>query len=160
QEPVRMPRALWQLMFLQYRGWLRQMGRKLATVKGALFGLIGVAVLGLWLLPLLFTAHEGAGASPETLRVYGPASLLLYCTLTLFLSTNERAIYFNPAEVNFLFTGPFTRRQLLGYKIVSAFLVSLPAALFFTVMVQIHARWFLAAYVALVLAFQLMHWFA
>jgi hypothetical protein len=153
-----MPRALWQLMFLQYRGWLRQTARKAATLKGALFGLIGLAVLALWLVPLLLTPHEGV--APDTLRVYGPPSLLLYCILNLFLSTNERAIYFNPAEVNFLFTGPFTRRQLLGYKIVSAFLVSLPAAVFFTIMVQIHARWFLAAYVALVLAFQLMHWFA
>src|SRR5206468_839101 len=67
---------------------------------------------------------------------------------------------FSPAEVNFLFTGPFTRRQLLGYKILSAFFVSLPAALFLALMVQIHARWFLAAFVGLVLAFQLMHWFA
>src|SRR5882724_1374368 len=151
-----MPRALWQLMLFQYRGWVRQTLRKVATLKGALLGLVGLGVLALWLVPLFLAPHEGIGASPEKMRAYGPAALLMYCVLNLFLSTNERAIYFSPAEVNFLFTGPFTRRQLLGYKILSAFFVSLPAALFFALMVQVHARWFLAAFVGLLLAFQLM----
>src|SRR6185369_5571654 len=40
-----MTRALWLLMRLQTRGWLRTLGRKLRTPKGALLALVGFGVI-------------------------------------------------------------------------------------------------------------------
>ena len=42
--------ALWLLIGLQVRGWLRYLLRSLRTLKGALLALVGLAVFVPWLL--------------------------------------------------------------------------------------------------------------
>src|SRR5439155_24743 len=74
-------------------------------------------------------------------------------------SQGERGIYFSPGEVNFLFAGPFTRRQLLVFKITSNALIGLVTSLFFTLLLRIHARWGVAAYVGLFLTFLFLQLF-
>jgi hypothetical protein len=150
--------ALWLLIGLQTRGWLRYLGRNVRTVKGALLALVGLFVFVPWLLSLLLAAHAGIGFAPE-IRLYGPAALLLYCLLNVLLSSGERAIYFSPAEVNFLFPGPFGRRQLLAYKIGSGLLVSIPYTLFLTLLLRVHSPSFLSAFVGLLLMFTFMQLF-
>ena len=46
-------------------------------------------------------------AQVEAIRRYGPLGLCVYCFLQVLLSAGDRAIYYSPAEVNFLFCGPF-----------------------------------------------------
>ena len=46
-----------------------------------------------------------------------PAALLGLLLMALFTATRQEGIVFSPAEVDFLFSGPFTRRQLLFYKL-------------------------------------------
>jgi Putative ABC exporter len=151
-------RALWFLLFLQFRGWWRKLWNSLRTVKGALLVLLGASVFGLWILSVLLTPAQ-AGADPDTLRRYGPTALLVYCFLSVILSRGERGLYFSPAEINLLFSGPFGRRQLLGYKIASSALVGLPTTLVLTLILQVHARWFLAAFLGLFLAFLFLQLF-
>ncbi len=146
-----MSRALLLLIGLQLRGWLRFLGRNARTLRGALTALLGGGVFALWLLTFLLPSRESARIDPESLRRNGPAFLLFYCLVNVFASTGERAIYFSPGEVNFLFAGPFGRREILGYKVVSTFLLSLPSTLVFAVFVGTNANWFWAAYVALLL---------
>ena len=55
-----------------------------------------------------------------------PVAMLLYVVLTILTSLGERAIYFSPSEVDFLFPAPFSRRQILLYKILG----SVTAAIF------------------------------
>jgi Putative ABC exporter len=155
-----MNRALWLLLGLQLRGWLRYLGRSLRTVKGALLALVGACVFFPWVLSVLLTRQASGGWPPEALRRYGPAALLAYCLANVTFSTGERAIYFPPAEVIFLFPGPFGRRELLAYKIASALVVSLPTALFMTLMLSMHAPWFLAAFVAILLMILFMQLFS
>jgi hypothetical protein len=145
-------RALVLLIFLQFRGWLRYLGRNLRTVRGALTALLGVGFFGLWLFSLMAAPERALRVDPDTLRRVGPAFLVLYCLMNLLISSGERAVYFSPGEVNFLFAGPFGRREVLAYKIVLTLLVSLPSALIIAAVVRVHASWFLAAYVALLLA--------
>ena len=110
-----MDRALWLLVGLQLRGWLRFLGQNLRTVRGALLALVGVgrvrplAADG----PVRADGHRHRGV--QVVR-FGPGALLLYCVLNVVFSSHERAIYFSPAEVQFLFTGPFSRRQVLGLQ--------------------------------------------
>jgi hypothetical protein len=151
-------RALWLLLGLQCRGWLRSIRRSLGTVKGALLALLGLLVFGIWLLSL-FLAEAGGAADPDELRRYGPAAVLSYCLFAVLFSRGERALYFSPAEVNLLFPGPFTRRQLLGYKVTVSALIILPTALFLALAVRVYARWFLAAFLGLFLGFLFLQLF-
>jgi hypothetical protein len=153
-------RALFLLIGLEMRGWVRYLGRNLRTVKGAVLALVGLTFLVVWLVPMAVLPRHEAGFSSETLRLYGPLGLLAYCLINVLLTSGERAVYFTPAEVNFLFSGPFSRRQVLAYKITTTFLIGLPTALILTALLQIHAPWWLAAYVGLVLIFVFLQLFA
>src|SRR6185437_5209951 len=152
--------ALWLLIGLQLRGWLRYLLRSLRTPKGALLGLVGGTVFCLWMLTVVFAPRQGGRWAGHDLREYGPALLLLYCFMNVVFSTGERSIYFPPAEVNFFFPGPFSRRQLLAYKIASTLIVSLPTALFMSLALQGQATWFVASFVAMLLIVLFMQLFS
>jgi hypothetical protein len=129
-------------------------------VKGLLLALVGLLVLGGWIsLALLPSPATQEQDHTENFRVYGPAVLFSYCVLATLFSKGERGLYFSPAEVNLLFSGPFTRRQLLIYKITTTTLFILPTTLFLTFVLRMHAHWFLAAFLGLFLAFLFMQLF-
>src|SRR5687767_12038558 len=147
-----MDRALWFLLWLRFTGWARRLSKSLFTLKGA-----GLAALGLFVfVPMIISAFlSDAGSDAERLaqiRRYGPLVMLSYCLMTVMFSSAERAVTFSPAEVNFLFTGPFSRRQLLIYKIVSSLGAIILTATLLSVFLKKNAAMFLAAYVGLVLA--------
>lgn len=146
-----MSRALVLLIALHMRGLGRYLTRSLRTVRGALTALLGGFFFVMWVTLLLLTPERSIGIAPDTLRRNGPAFLLLYCLMNVFMSSSERAIYFSPAEVNFLFSGPFSRRELLAYKILLSLLVSLPSSLIIAILVRVHATWFVAVYIALLM---------
>jgi hypothetical protein len=118
-------------------------------------GLAVACVILLWFSPLLFSfTYAGQGSDPSQVlmsRRVAPFALFLLWLLGLFGRTGEPAIPFTPAEVNFLFTGPFSRRQLLGYKVASAFVSSALAALFFLLFLRKYSGSILLGYVSLVL---------
>jgi hypothetical protein len=67
-------------------------------------------------------------------------------------SAGERAIYFSPGEVDFLFAGPFTRREVLAYKLLGTLFNVLFGSIFFCVfMLRFTSSW-VAAYVGVFLA--------
>jgi hypothetical protein len=133
--------ALWLLLRLQLGGWLRYLGRNVRTVRGALLALVGVAVFVPWLAAVLLGGAAGGGVNPEAMARYGPALLVLYCALNVLFSSHERAIYFTPAEVQFLFTGPFGRREVLSYKLLLTLLVSVPATVILSAVVRVRHGW-------------------
>jgi hypothetical protein len=155
-----MSRALWLLLWLQLRGWLRFIGRSLRTVRGALLASIGVGVIGLWLLAVLVTPPEAGGLRPLDVERYGPALLLLYCVANVVFSSHERAVYFTPAEVQFLFPGPFGRRERLGYKVILTALVSVPATLFMGAVLRVRQGWWPAVLLGLLLTSLFMQLFS
>jgi hypothetical protein len=159
-----MDRALWFLLWLRLAGWFRRMGLNLRTVKGALLAVLGGGMLLLWLGSLVISAflpgQQPRSADPEQVRLYGPLILLAYCVLTSAFSAGERAVTFSPAEVNFLFTGPFSRRQLLLYKIVGTFLTSLLTAVFLTLVLVRYASSLLTAVTGLLLGMLFLQLFA
>lgn len=152
--------ALWLLIGLQVRGWLRYLLRSLRTVKGALLALVGLAVFVPWLFFLIFAPRPNPGVLGHDLRDAGPALLLLYCFMNVIFSAGERAIYFPPAEVNLLFPGPFGRRELLGYKIVSTLIISLPTALFMSLALRVYSSFFLASFAGMLLIVLFMQLFS
>jgi hypothetical protein len=148
--------ALWLLLWLRVRGWWRRLFRNAGTVRGAFLLVVGVLFFScIFLNPLLvyfFATPEEQAGYIAGMRRFGPLGLLAYCVVTLLFSTGERAITFTPAEIDFLFPGPFSRRQLLGYKIAVTFLTCLLTGLFFALYLLAHGAWFVAAYAGAVLA--------
>src|SRR3954470_15401354 len=90
--------ALWLLLRLRFRGWLRRLGRSLGTVKGALLTALGLLLFAPQLLAVVAMPHlPGGPGHLAAVRRFGTLGLLAYCVLTLLLSSGERALYFSPA---------------------------------------------------------------
>ncbi len=151
--------ALWFLLGLQLRWVGRVSGRgAFGTLKGAALAMVGLGVFALWLGSLILTERTPTYTREKILE-YGPAGLLIYCLLNVVSTSGERAVYFSPGEVNYLFPAPFGRRELLAYKLMLSFVFSLPTTLFMTFVFQIYARSFVAAFFGLLLTFQFMQLF-
>ena len=145
-----MDRALWMLLGLQAKSLLRRFSRGAKTVKGALFLTIGLAVFALWLFPALLSANIGPRSDPASVRAVAPVALLVACLLTVLTAGGERAIVFTPAEVDFLFPGPFTRRQILLYRILKSSAGAAFSAMILSVVFLRHASNWLAALLTMV----------
>lgn len=155
-----MNRALFLLLGLRLKGWLRRFGRSMRTVKGIALTVLGMAFFLPWLFSNLLLHTHGGSQRLEHVREYGPLVLLLYCLVTLLFSTGERAISFTPAEVNLLFSGPFHRRELLLYKITASLGLGALSALIMTVVMSQNAAWFLAAYLGMLLIMTFLQLFS
>lgn len=100
--------------------WVRGVRRKIGGVKGIL-----VAVVVAFFLVLIVAAQiaqwitdgaAGRRVDPEAVRTFGPPILLAFL---LLLDLSGKGIYFRPAEIDFLFPAPLSRRDLLLYQMAS-----------------------------------------
>jgi hypothetical protein len=135
-----MPIALLQLIVLHNRAMLRRALRGLRTARGAVFVALGAVLIATWLTSKHLDASSAGGS--DAIRTFFPMWLLSICVLNLLTSAGERAIAFAPPEIDFLFPGPFTRRQLLGYKLLkSAAGAAVTATLFSILFVRYVGSW-------------------
>lgn len=152
-----MDRSLWLLTRLRLRGLFRRWLRSLARPKGILVtvvfvllfapsvvGVVGVAVIG---PRLVFPVNPA-----ELVERFGPITFGLLVVASLFGTTREAALYYSPAEIDFLFPGPYRRRGLIAYKLTLTVLGSLVTALTIGCSSRILATWFVPAMVASLLA--------
>jgi hypothetical protein len=142
---------LWILLLLQAKALGRRVTRGARSVKGGLFLLVGILVFGLWLWPSILTATAMPRTDPDAVRAVAPVALLAATLLTVLSAGGERAIVFTPAEVVFLFPGPFTRRQVLLYRILKSSAGATFSAIILSVVFLRHASSWLAAVLAMVL---------
>lgn len=154
-----MDRALWLLIRLRQVGAVRRWFRKVRSVKGVLLALAGSAVFMPMILSAVFNRRAGFGLDVETVRLYGPLALLAYCVLNVLISSGERSLYYPPAEVSFLFPGPFRPRQLVLYKLATGVTGLLVTAGFLSVAFLQHTPRYLSGVVGLFLALQFLHLF-
>src|SRR3954453_20488949 len=124
---------------LQARALGRRMTRNMRSVKGILLAIFGVVVVCLWLAPSLWQAFWAPRTDPGQLRAVAPVIMLAMSFLAIVTSGGEKAVAFTPAEVDFLFPGPFTRRELLAYKIGKALAGLLFSLLLMSVVFLRHA---------------------
>jgi hypothetical protein len=149
-------RALLLLNWLNIRARLRRSVRGARTVKGALFLALGVFVLVLWIGPAVLSAHVVQRADPQRTLAVVPLILLGMFISNLVSSAGERAVAFSPAEVDLLFAAPFTRRQLLIYKIARSAVAAVTVSLLFSALFLRYASSWLAAFVGSLLSLLLL----
>src|SRR5450432_956267 len=155
-----MPTALWTLLRLHFRGTFRRMLRGVRTPRGLTFLILGILMLFGWLGPALYRAIKMPRADPQIVRTVAPFAILGFCLSNLFASFGEKAIVFSGAEVDFLFPGPFSRRSLLGYKILKTALGTTFTTMVFSVMLLRYSGSWIACAVGIWLTIQFMQLFA
>jgi hypothetical protein len=143
--------GLWLLLRLRIWSWMRRLGGGMQSVKGALLGIFCFLLFCLWALPSMVLMPPATEEHLEKVRRFGPFALLFFFLLNILTSAGEKAVSFSPAEVNLLFSGPFSRRQLLAYKIVFSFGITFLSALFMVIFLHPHAGSYGAAILGLTL---------
>jgi len=93
-------------------------------------------------------------------RIVAPFAILSFCLSNLFTSFGDSAVPFTAAEVDFLFPGPFSRRSLLGYKILKTALGTTFTTLIFSVLLLRYSTSWIACAVGVWLTIQFMQLFA
>ena len=114
--------VLGRLLILRLRGGLRQRLLQLASLRGLLFTLAFGGII--WFLiasnssaatSLLGSTALDRQALSAQIMTFMPLSMLGLSLLTVLMTTGP-TFHFSPNEINFLFTGPFRRRDLILYK--------------------------------------------
>jgi len=134
---------LWRLRFVAR---LRRIRRSLRTPRGIVFFVVGCALFALWLLPSILGTSIGRPRSdPASVRAFMPLVLLAF-TLAMSLLSGGKALSFSAADVDFLFPGPFSRHQLVLYKIAVTAFAALWVSLLFSIWQMRHATLWIAAF--------------
>jgi hypothetical protein len=95
---------------------------------------------------------QRAPADPNTLHDVLPLGLLGLALMSLLGGTRQEGICFMPAEVDFLFPGPFTRRNLLLYKLTTGLTGTLFLSFFSSFMLMRFGSSWIAIFVGAFLA--------
>src|SRR5439155_9552436 len=145
--------ALWKLSRLQVRARFRRWGRGLKTTRGIILTGAGLFLFLIWLLPAAIQGFLHERSDPTLVRMYFSLGLLAMCVLNLLFSSGGKAIVFSPPELDFLFPGPFPRRDLLIYKLLGPVATSVVMGLLFGTVFLQHATWWVAAFVGIFAAY-------
>lgn len=136
-----MHRALLKLMRLQLKGWVRRQFSA-GSIRRTVFTILGIGMFLVWFLSLVFSAALSKSRPPEEILATMPFYLAGFALLPLVLGNDDRAIAFSPAEIDFLFAGPFSRRELVLYKMIKLVLTSVLGGLFFALILRRQATSF------------------
>lgn len=118
--------ALLRLLVLRMRGGLRLRLMQLISLRGVLFlaalgGIIWLAIASGQTVPaetLFAGANLASPAIHAQIETFMPLAMFGMTLLTVLLTTGP-SFHFSPTEINLLFVGPFSRRDLLLYKFIA-----------------------------------------
>lgn len=150
--------ALYKLIGLQFKAGIRRMLRGGKSPGRIIVFLLGALVCIAW----LFSALAGMThrTDPNRVRIVMPMALLAICAITAITSAGDKAIAFTPGEVDQLFPGPFTRRELIGYKLLKSTLGAGLTALVLSVVMLRHAHWWPACFAGVFMSLLFVQWFS
>lgn len=148
--------ALLILIKLRIGASFRRMFRSLKRPRGVLLFAFSLLLVCAGVVPSIVAVASGQWdhlhlrtAAPEII----PLALMGLSILIAAKSSAESAIYFSPSEIDFLFSGPFSRRELLVFKLSTSILMVLVMSLMFSPgFVAVDGLWF-AFYIGTVLTF-------
>ncbi len=142
-----MDRSLWVLTRLRllalHRRWKRSLSRPRGILTTVIFGVVMMPSI-ITMIAVPFIKPSIAPTGP--VERFAPIGFLVVTLVSIATSTGETALFFRPAEVDFLFAGPYSRRQLVGYKLIVTLLASVTSALFFGIMGTAFSPRFVSAF--------------
>src|SRR6185437_13189913 len=151
--------ALPKLIYLQGRGMLRRMTRGAGTARRIVFFVVGAMLFIMWLLSGVANSFMRR-SDPGRVRAVTPLAILGVCILTAITSAGDKAIAFTPGEVDQLFPGPFSRRELLAYKILKSLFAAMLTGLILSIALLRHAQWWLACFIGIFLSLLFVQFFS
>lgn len=119
-----MHRALLLLIRLQFKGFVRRQFTGGST-RRTVFTILGIGAFILWLGSIILSAAVQKSKPPEEILTFLPLYLTGFALIPIVFGNEERAIAFSPAEIDFLFPGPFSRRDLVLFKMLKLVLGSI-----------------------------------
>ena len=142
--------ALFKLIRLQIRATRRHVFRGLKSWRGIFFFAFALLLFGAWILPSVTMAM---GEKPDRFGMFAdavpdviPIGLMLICVVMAVSSAGQKAIQFTPSEVDFLFAGPFGRKELLAYRLLRGALGLVFTSLIFSLAFLIYINSWLAGF--------------
>ena len=144
-------------MKLNYKATVRRTLRGVRTWRGAFLLLFTLGFIALMVGPQMFMAAAMKGR-PEARQFsdlaepLAPLGLFGFTLLFVFTSAGEAAVSSRPAEVDLLFAAPFTRRELLLYKLAKTGLALVFVSAFMSLMMLVYLRSWLSGFVGILLA--------
>lgn len=113
---------------LKLRGSVRRHFRRMRQPKGLLLTLFGVALFGLWLMPVLAPFDRGGWRAGKALvpEVWAGACLSGLLLVAYFSGLGHPGVFVPPAEVERILCAPVTRGALLRHRLYMAFGRALP----------------------------------
>lgn len=130
-----MPPALRLLVWLRTVALMRALRRFLSTIRGKLVAGGSLFLLIVFVAPVFLDSFSVS----TSVSVFDTGSLRKQTTLALFLmfffvfiKSKKSGVMFSPEEVEHLFTAPFTRNQLLVFKLFTALSQVAASSLIFT----------------------------
>ena len=151
--------ALLKLIYLQGRGMLRRMTRGAGTARRIVFFVVGAMLFIMWLLSGVANSFMRR-SDPARVRAVTPLAILGVCILTAITSAGDKAIAFTGGEVDQLFPGPFSRRELLAYKILKSLFAAMLTGLILSIALLRHAQWWVACFVGVFLSLLFVQFFS
>ena len=110
-----LPRGLLVLILLRYKSVLRRMF--FGSGKRRLFTFLGIGVVAVGVLPQLLINRKSF-LTPDVVRLWLPPLLVLFVAVQLIARSKRDPVVFQPAEIDLVVPGPFSRRQLVLYQVV------------------------------------------
>lgn len=123
-------RLLWRM---QLRASWRKVTRTTRTGKGILRLTLTVGLMALTFGPMVVFLLYREPPDPVAARSFLEPAVFILTILILIANGSKSGIFFTPAEVDFLFPGPFPRKQLVLYRIGHQTQDALFGALFLSV---------------------------
>lgn len=135
------------LLQLRTKAWFRHTFNSFFSWKRAIFAVVALCMITLWMLPMILMGEMRGLPPVETVRLYMPIFFVLFFTMNLATAQKDMALNFEPNEIGFLFAGPFNRRDLLFYKLCDFMMKLTFSALIFSVVAKQWVPYWLASFV-------------
>jgi hypothetical protein len=146
-------RTLWRL---QLKASWRKLTRSARSGKGLLRLGLTIGLMSLTFGPMIVFSFFRDAPDPAMARAVLEPGIFVLTLLILIGNGANNGVFFTPPEVDFLFSGPFRRRELLLYRAGHQVQASLFGALFLSVVPAPFVPHWVFAFVGLALVLQFM----
>lgn len=133
--------ALRLLFRLKFQGGLRRQVRRLRQPKHWVFLILGGLAASLWVFSLIFNAVSGTTqhSTRAEMLVGSQVGLCVLFVLTVLGAFGYRGLYLPKEEIEFAFSAPITRGDLVRYRLFVSLMKSLFAGVLFGVVAAVNS---------------------